>query len=146
MREMKRRALGLRVLAPEVESVKRPKTRGDCVNGIRPCPFVSCKHHLYLDVSSKTGGIKVNFPDLQPDELEHSCSLDIADRGGETLEEVGAIMNIVRERVRQLETKAIAKIARKFKPLLGELADTTAGRVYLPMLAYEPNDFGDIVG
>jgi hypothetical protein len=55
-------------------------------------------------------------------------------------------MNIVRERVRQLETKAIAKIARKFKPLLGELADTTAGRVYLPMLAYEPNDFGDIVG
>src|SRR5579883_3471647 len=25
----------------------RPRTRAECENGIRPCPYVSCKHHLY---------------------------------------------------------------------------------------------------
>ncbi|HUB07073.1 MAG TPA: DNA-binding protein, partial [Myxococcales bacterium] len=35
----------------------RPKTRADCVNGPRPCLFVSCKHHLYLDVNPNTGSV-----------------------------------------------------------------------------------------
>jgi hypothetical protein len=26
----------------------RPTTRGECVGGIRPCPFVACKHNLWL--------------------------------------------------------------------------------------------------
>jgi hypothetical protein len=40
-------------------------------------------------------------------ELEHTCALDVADKGGITLEEVGAIMNLTRERVRQVETRGI---------------------------------------
>jgi hypothetical protein len=87
-------------------SVLRPIRRGDCGDGLRPCPFVSCRFHLYLDVSPGTGSIKLNFPDLEVWELEESCVLDVADRGGKTLEQVGDYMNVTRERVRQIETSA----------------------------------------
>jgi len=36
--------------------------------------------------------------------------IDVADRGGTTLEEVGAIMNLTRERIRQVEVKGLAKL------------------------------------
>lgn len=96
---------------PEETKHLRPATRAECVDGSRPCPFVSCKHHLYLDVTPKTGAIKLNFPDLEVEQLTESCTLDVADRGGATLEEVGAIANITRERIRQIEVKALALIA-----------------------------------
>lgn len=101
-----------RQLFPEAEYDK-PATRAECLQGPhaeRPCPFVSCKHHLYLDVNDRTGSIKLNFPDLEVWDLPESCALDIADRGGITLEEVGAIMNLTRERIRQLETRGLAKL------------------------------------
>ncbi len=91
--------------------VDRPKTRADCAHDERPCPFVSCLHHLYLDVSGKTGAIKLNFPDLEVWEMVESCSLDVADRGPTTLEDAGAMMNLTRERIRQLEVKAMAKMS-----------------------------------
>ena len=101
-----------RRLYPETE-YERPQTRAECQHGPhaeRPCPFVSCKHHLYLDVNDRTGSIKLNFPDLEVWELPETCALDIADRGGITLEEVGEIMNLTRERIRQLETRGLAKL------------------------------------
>ena len=88
----------------------RPATRGDCVGDERPCPWVACRHHLYLDVNPETGSIKVNFPDLEPWELADTCALDVADRGGNTLEEVGQIMNLTRERIRQVEVKSLLKV------------------------------------
>jgi len=112
-KRMTRRELELgRLLYPpdEEPALERPKTRADCKGGVRPCPFVSCKHHLYLDVSAKTGAIKLNFPDLEPWQLEESCALDVADRDGTTLENVGRIMNLTRERIRQVEVKALAKL------------------------------------
>ena len=78
----------------------------------RPCPFVSCKYHLYIDVHPVRGSIKINFPDLEPWELQHTCALDVAERGGITLEEVGEIMNLTRERVRQVETQGLSKLER----------------------------------
>lgn len=93
------------------EAVERPRTRAECKGSERPCPFVGCAHHLYLDVSPENGSIKLNFPDLEPDEMAHSCTLDEADRGGLTLEVVGAILNITRERVRQIEVNAYAQLA-----------------------------------
>jgi DNA-directed RNA polymerase sigma subunit (sigma70/sigma32) len=56
------------------------------------------------------GSIKINFPDVEVWEMTDTCALDIADRGGITLEEVGQIMNLTRERVRQLETQGLAKL------------------------------------
>jgi len=101
-------ALG-RILYPDVP-VDRPKTRADCAGAERPCPFVSCSHHLYLDVLSKTGAIKLNFPDLEVWEMKDTCALDVTERGGATLEEVGEIMNLTRERIRQVEVTALAKL------------------------------------
>jgi hypothetical protein len=90
--------------------VERPMTRESCGSMPRPCPFVSCSHHLYLDVNPETGAIKLNFPHLEVWEMAETCSLDVADRGGITLEEVGAILNLTRERIRQVEVRGLAKI------------------------------------
>lgn len=90
--------------------IDRPVDRDQCVNGQRPCPYVSCKHHLYLDVNPDTGSIKLNFPDLEVWEMAETCALDVADRGGITLEEVGEILNLTRERIRQVEVKGLQKL------------------------------------
>ena len=98
-----------RVLYPETDYWK-PMTREECTQMERPCPYVSCKYHLYLDIHPVRGSIKVNFPDLEVWEMTETCALDIADRGGITLEEVGEIMNLTRERVRQVETQGLSKL------------------------------------
>ena len=110
VKRMTKRELEIgRLLYPETDYFK-PRARSECVEGPRPCPYVSCKHHLYIDVSPRTGAIKLNFPDLEVWEMGESCALDVADRGGTTLEDVGAIMNLTRERIRQVEVKALAKL------------------------------------
>jgi len=104
------------VVDPELELVmqeieaQRPRERAECATGPRPCMFISCKHHLYLDVNPSTGSIKLNFPDREVWEMSETCALDVADRGGITLEEVGAIMNLTRERIRQVETRGLLKL------------------------------------
>lgn len=97
--------------ADRVALAQRPRTRGECADGPRPCPWAACKHHLYLDIKPETGNVTLNFPDLDPDQLEHSCALDIADDGPVTLERTGELMNVTRERVRQLETSALISAA-----------------------------------
>ncbi len=118
-RTRSRTIAGRRLTRAEIEEGKRlvddmwyerPQSRSDCVDGIRPCPFVSCKYHLYLDVKEETQSIKINFPHLEVWEMEHSCSLDVAEQGGMTLEEVGRIMNLTRERIRQVEAAGIDKL------------------------------------
>jgi hypothetical protein len=91
------------LMYPPDEDVQRPHVRGECVDEPRPCPFVACRHHLYLEVNPETGSIKINFPNLEPWELQHTCSLDVAAMGGITLEEIGLLTNLTRERVRQVE-------------------------------------------
>lgn len=95
------------------EDIDRPMTRLDCQSMPRPCPFVSCEHHLYLDVNPESGAIKLNFPHLEVWEMAETCSLDVADRGGITLEEVGAILNLTRERIRQVEVRGLFKIRQQ---------------------------------
>lgn len=95
-----------------------PTVRSEChevrgldpAGNLLPCPYVSCRHNLYLDINPKSGAIKMNFPDLQPQELAVSCALDVADRDGATLEEVGAILNVTRERIRQIEVSGMARV------------------------------------
>jgi hypothetical protein len=89
----------------------RPFVRGDCLHGMRPCPFVGCRYHLYLDVQP-SGSLTCNFPEIDPDELDESCILDTIDvRGPMTLEDVSVLMNLSRERVRQIEEAALQKLA-----------------------------------
>jgi hypothetical protein len=138
VKRMTKRELELgRMLYPDVEDAGKPTTREDCAQGQRPCPFVSCKHHLYLDASARTGAIKLNFPDLEVWEMTESCALDVADRAGTTLEEVGAIMNLTRERVRQVEVQGLAKLeALQDMYALREYIDEgPVGKRRLPVLA-----------
>jgi hypothetical protein len=137
VKRMTKRELELgRMLYPE-EDVERPVSRADCGAGERPCPFVSCKHHLYLDVAARTGAIKLNFPDLEVWEMNETCALDVADRGGTTLEEVGAIMNLTRERIRQVEVKGLAKLQalRDMMALRDYVDEGPVGKRRLPVLA-----------
>jgi hypothetical protein len=138
VKRMTKRELELgRLLYPESEDAARPEKREDCVQGARPCPFVSCKHHLYLDVSARTGAIKLNFPDLDVWDMSETCALDVADRGGTTLEEVGAIMNLTRERIRQVEVKGLAKLAalRDMLALRDYVDEGPLGKRRLPVLS-----------
>jgi hypothetical protein len=107
------RALGSkRHQSDVVELYPRPRTRAECELGLRPCPYVGCKYNLYLDVNRKNGTIKLNFPDLEPDEMVVSCVLDVANEGGTTLEVVGACFNLTRERIRQIEARAVMRLKR----------------------------------
>lgn len=95
------------------------QTRADCVNAPRPCVFVSCKYNLYLDVT-EAGSLKINFPDKELHELSETCALDVADRGGSTLELTGSLMNMTRERIRQIEessTRSMSFEMIDFQPL-----------------------------
>ena len=137
----KERELG-RTLYPEVTDVERPTTRAECIDGPRPCPFVSCKHHLYLDVSPRTGNIKLNFPDLEAWEMAETCALDVADRGGTTLEEVATIVNLTRERIRQLEAKGRAKLSvlRDVRALADFVDHAATGKRRLPVIEVDRDE------
>ena len=87
----------------------RPVLRAQCRGEPRPCPWVSCKHHLYLDADPKTGAITLNFPDLEPWELKETCSLDIAERGPQELRTIAAALNMTGSRVGQIERRALAR-------------------------------------
>ena len=115
------------LMYPPVD-IPRPTSRAECREEMRPCPWVACKHHLYLDINPETGSIKINVPDLEPWELKHTCALDVAERGGITLEEVGEIMNLTRERIRQVEVRGLLKL-KMGSPSPDELgADLLAGK------------------
>ncbi|HEX3851242.1 MAG TPA: sigma factor-like helix-turn-helix DNA-binding protein [Polyangiaceae bacterium] len=137
VKRMTKRELEIgKLLYPEADYYK-PKQRAECAEGPRPCPYVSCKHHLFIDVSPRTGAIKLNFPDLEVWEMGESCALDISDRGGTTLEDVGAIMNLTRERIRQVEVKALAKLeALRDMSFLRDFVDEgPVGKRRLPQLS-----------
>ena len=86
----------------------------------RPCVFVACKQSLFLDVS-ETGSIILNFPHLEPGQMpaDQSCALDLAERGAMTLEDIAVVTNLTRERIRQVELKALVRRARPVAIAMG---------------------------
>lgn len=121
MKRLTREALRVGALMYPPVDIPRPASRAECREELRPCPWVACKHHLYLDINPETGSIKINFPDLEPWDLKHTCALDVAERGGITLEEVGEIMNLTRERIRQVEIRGLFKL--KMGSLASDIID-----------------------
>jgi Sigma-70, region 4 len=119
---------------PDADRRRLPMLRGECGNE-RPCPYVSCKHHLFLEASGENGSIKLNFPDLldgvRLEEMPATCVLDVADQGGVPLERVGELMNVTRERIRQLEEGAKEKVRGSgAAPMLADLVDATPRAVW----------------
>ena len=95
----------------------RPSTRADCKDVPRPCPFVSCRHHVFLSVTM-TGGIVYHHRspwDLPPD---RSCALDMAELEGMPQEEVAAALGYRdRQGVAACEELAIEKMRKKLRRL-----------------------------
>lgn len=94
----------------------RPRSRRDCAQVPRPCPFVGCRHNLWLDTTA-SGAFRINHA-VDPEALSASCALDEASAGPATLAEVGRRLNITRERVRQIEAMALKKLGKR-----GDLED-----------------------
>lgn len=107
----RRLALWRAELPPSINAEHpRPAVRGECPPPGEPCPHVSCRYHLAIDVAPSTGNLIYNWPDRDVDASPYRCTLDEADRGGLTLEEVADRLNLTRERVRQIEASALAKL------------------------------------
>jgi hypothetical protein len=108
------RAIG----ADDIDTRDRPRTRGECPK-VRPCPWVGCDGNLYLDVNPETGAITFNRPELEPWQMpaHQSCSYDIAELGGQTLEETADAINLTRERIRQIEVRMFFKLRERILAL-----------------------------
>jgi hypothetical protein len=114
-----RRQVRLQVLSAEDEhllrATPRPRTRADCLEGgpnaARPCPFVSCRHHLGLEVQPKSGGVR-ELGGWMEDGLP-SCALDVADQGEHSLERISRYVGTARERIRTIQEIAQARMKRR---------------------------------
>jgi len=116
----------LRAEEPDDGRRRLPLTWGDCQDDEEPCPYVSCRYHLFLGVDESSGSLKLNFPDLfDPDgapeveKMPATCALKVAELGGITLETMGELMNITRERARQLEASSLERLRKKLAVIDG---------------------------
>lgn len=90
----------------------RPRTRAQCPSSGKPCPWVLCRYHLWLDRKQYKGRDALNmvWPDRAPEALDETCALHAAERHsgeGMSLQEVSDLIDTSRERVRQLEAEAM---------------------------------------
>lgn len=105
----------------EALEIQRPRTRGECAGGERPCPWVSCEHHAIHGVLLGAEGHALDDDGAVAaiETMAASCTLDVADQGGAerdgdagTLGGIGALWGVSRERIRQIEAKALKAIKR----------------------------------
>ena len=107
---MEENTFRLEDITPRIRA-RVPIKRADCLEGpnsFRPCPWVRCKWHalwlfkepwLWVEKSGKPDDDRlIRFMRR----LAATCVLDVADDGGKTLDEIGAVMRVTRERVRQI--------------------------------------------
>lgn len=111
-------------LVPPKTVSERPLTRGECVDGPRPCPYLSCKYHLAIEVTMG-GSIKAMRPDVfdaegVPDleRLDETCVLDVADRAPQP-HEISELLNIAPQLVERIEERAM----KKLRPLLAQILE-----------------------
>lgn len=123
---------------------RRPKTWGECQGIKTDCPFVTCKYHLALDVTPG-GSLAVVGVDSWPErdsttgsqtETERidyrvdavvryvnsgkpTCALQVAEDGPTTLEDIGDLIGVTRERVRQIEGLAMLAMRDEARYLRG---------------------------
>jgi hypothetical protein len=111
------------MLGPAFLDPPMPATRGECIDGPRPCPWVRCRMHLMLDVNPETGSIRLNHRALEL--MPETCALDVADqvyRGDieGTLELIGPLLRVSREAVRRDEERALKAMRVLGATLRGE--------------------------
>lgn len=108
-----------------------PESRSECRDGERPCPLVSCRYHLLLDVGSQAvnprtqepiqGRAQLHFSRAVDEssendiaavlqEMPETCALDVADRGAHTLQRLAEIVNARFQSVDEVGRRALEKI------------------------------------
>lgn len=87
-----------------------PQARADCRGGPRPCPFVSCKFHLFLLVDPKKSTVSHRVEAADIWEMPFTCALDIAEMGGGEFRRVSRVLNLSEEYTLALHNAAVGKI------------------------------------
>lgn len=90
-------------------------TKGACRNGPGPCTVATCRYSLLADTTSPG-----EWKGRAPKKVAENCALDAAENGAMTLDEIALEIGRTRERVRQIEARAMAKI-RRIAPELAEV-------------------------
>ena len=102
----------------------KPKTRADCINGPRPCPYATCRHHLQTDID-RFGRLIIYWPDI--DDMPETCALDVVDQCEEYEHDqseeryaaamshaaIGAVMNRTQQLVETLINKTLERLAKR---------------------------------
>jgi len=96
---------------------ERPRRRSECAEGPRPCPWITCRHHLAFDIDPKSGALKLNHPGLEPWEIPETCSLDVADRGETGVLELATLLNVSRTRIDQILILGMRSMRRHHRNL-----------------------------
>lgn len=116
----------------EIAQEQRPTIRQECRPRWQPCPFIGCRHHLFLDIL-EDGRVRVNFPHLDPTEIPYACSLDVSE-ALELKEDIpgicrdndddmtiyaimGVALNLTGERARQLTLEAMESFRKVWERL-----------------------------
>lgn len=88
-----------------------PTTRGECIGGVRPCPWRTCRH--WLD-AAKAREPHHSETRNRPSRLtEETCSLDVADDGPRTFDEIGALLGLSHGRIQQIEAIALRALVKR---------------------------------
>lgn len=100
----------------------RPTTRGDCVDGPRPCPFVGCRYHIWLEATQFGAIVTQQDGKLQGmHNMRFTCVLDAAEQGPLPVKQIGRLLGVKKERLRQMERVATARLKKKTRHLKKEL-------------------------
>jgi hypothetical protein len=87
-----------------------PATRAECAGIARPCNRYSCIHNLTPETERAGKPHHGIHPHPVLVEKAQSCELDVSDRGKQTPKQVGEMLGLTPERVRQLEDRAMRKM------------------------------------
>ncbi len=103
----------------------RPRTRRECPRG--PCPHVACHYHLWTERRLDSHGAVTDITETALfGNRAHTCTLHEAAHGAKSLEEIAGLFDLSRERVRQIEAEALARLRDGDPGVLRELLDAVS--------------------
>lgn len=105
---------------------KKPSNYSECLSlglGLtQPCPYRECRYHLVEGKRQRTYSGQLCRSTREADDGLETCALAVAQDGGLTGAEVGAMLGISRQRAEQIEATALLKIRKRLIALDRESA------------------------
>jgi hypothetical protein len=98
-------------------------TGGACRKIPGQCPHSACRFNLTAEHRDSRGA---KSAETHPPVVREACALAAAELGGMTLEEIAARLALSRERVRQIEFGALAKLWLRLGGIKGGAKPTAA--------------------